>query len=208
MNTEVDIDIIQNQIQNCEDIVNNIDTIVPKLYKIRQQALSQKNYANDVIGLLLNSMSGVDNSKVINILPTISFDNDVNTNNLTTSFVKTSNTVDSRKIIHSLFKFKHDLGTSKHFTTEQIGAELNRTQGSNLIDVKNFTNGMNKLLELDATTGLAASNTNLNLDKLLLEPYNSNNIDYNITLSGTSVVSNTTSGSLEDNRIIVGFGLN
>ena len=207
MNTEVNIDIIQSQIQNCEDIVNNIDSIVPKLYKIRQQALSQKNYANDVIGLLLNSMSGVDNDKVIKILSSISFDSDVNTNNLTNSFDKNLNTKDSRKIIHSLFKFKHDLGTSKHFTTEQISNDTHRLKGLNLIDVKNFTNGMNKLLELDATTGLAANATNLNLDKLLLEPHTTIDDNYDSALSGTIFVSNTTSVSLTSNTI-VGFGLN
>ena len=46
--TEVGIDTISTQIQNCEDIVDNIDKIVPKLYKIRQQAIAQKNYINDV----------------------------------------------------------------------------------------------------------------------------------------------------------------
>jgi len=50
--TEVGIHHIQKQVDNCDVIVENIDKIVPKLYKIRQQALSQKEYINDVQILL------------------------------------------------------------------------------------------------------------------------------------------------------------
>ena len=64
---------------------------------------------------------------------------------------------------------------------------------------------MNKLLELDATTGLAANDSNLNLDKLLLKPPFTS--VYTSTLSDTTFVSNTISVSLTDDTI-VGFGLN
>ena len=58
-----------------------------------------------------------------------------------------------RKLIHSLFKFKHEIGTSKHFTTEQIGTEANRNNGFNLKDVVDFTTGLDNLLKLDPTIG-------------------------------------------------------
>ena len=51
--SEVGIQHIQQQIDNCDTIVNNIDIIVPKLYKIRQQALAQKEYINDASRLLI-----------------------------------------------------------------------------------------------------------------------------------------------------------
>ena len=204
MNTEVDIDIIQSQIQNCEDIVNNIDSIVPKLYKIRQQALSQKNYANDVIGLLLNNMSGVTNNKVIDINPTINFDNDVNTNNLTNSFDKSLNTKDSRKIIHSLFKFKHDLGTSKHFTTEQIGLEDNRTKGLNLVDIKLFTGELNTLLSNSNTVEAGVSGKDMYL------PIRDNSsFNYETTsLADLTPALNTHLTALTLPSNYVGFGIN
>ena len=50
--TEVGIHHIQRQVDNCDSIVANIDKIVPKLYKIRQQALAQKEYINDVSKIL------------------------------------------------------------------------------------------------------------------------------------------------------------
>ena len=57
--TEVGIQHIQQQVDNCDVIVENIDKIVPKLYKIRQQALEQKEYINDVQNKLLTSLSAV-----------------------------------------------------------------------------------------------------------------------------------------------------
>ena len=198
--TEVGIDTISTQIQNCEDIVDNIDKIVPKLYKIRQQAIAQKNYISDVNNTILSNMdTTVNNSnKTITFANSLTFPNDVNISG------DMSDNTRKRSVIHSLFKFKHDLGKSKHFTTEQIASDdTNRLKGLNLIDVKNFTTGVNSLLELDATTGLAANTVSLNLDKLLLVPHNAN---YTNTLLGTTFVSNTTSAALPTTTI-VGFGL-
>ena len=63
--SEVGIDHIQKQIDNCDDIVANIDKIVPKLYKIRQQALAQKEYVNDIQGKLLSvGLDSVDGNKI------------------------------------------------------------------------------------------------------------------------------------------------
>jgi hypothetical protein len=196
--TEVGIDTISTQIQNCEIIVDNIDKIVPKLYKIRQQAIAQKNYISDVNNTILSNMdTTVNNANKTITFPTITtFTTDTNiAGDMSTDSTK-------KKLIHSLFKFKHDVGTSKHFTTEQIASdETNRLKGLNLIDVSNFTSGMNSLLELDATSGTAANS--LNLDKLLLEPHTT---DYNATLKDASSVSNTSSVTL-DSTLIVGFGL-
>lgn len=141
-------------------------------------------------------MKSGDNSSVITFLDTTTFSTNTNiTENMSTDSTK-------KKLIHSLFKFKHDVGTSKHFTTEQIASdETNRLKGLNLIDVSNFTSGMNSLLELDATTGIAANS--LNLDKLLLEPHTT---DYNATLKDADSVSNTSSVTL-NSTLIVGFGL-
>jgi len=121
--TDVGIDLIQNQIQHCEDIVDDIDTIVPKLYKIRQQALSQRNYISDVTDKIFKTMTGAE-EKIITFQTNTDnkFDSTIiNSTNLPDfdgTFTNTNQT--SQQIIHSLFKFKHDLGTSAHFTTEQI----------------------------------------------------------------------------------------
>ena len=201
--TEVGIDTISTQIQNCEDIVDNIDKIVPKLYKIRQQAIAQKNYISDVNNKILSIMD----TTVLNSNRTITFP-ETTTFETNTNIVGPVNTDSTkRKLIHSLFKFKHDVGTSKHFTTEQIASdETNRLTGLNLVDVKNFTTGMNSLLELDATTGLEANTANLNLDKLLLKPHTTTSNYGNATLLGTSSVDSTTSAVLPTTTI-VGFSL-
>lgn len=196
--TEVGLNTISAQIQNCEVIVDNIDKIVPKLYKIRQQAIAQKNYINDISNEILSVMKSGDNSSIITFLDTETFSTNTNiTENM-------SDDTRKRKLIHSLFKFKHDIGTSIHFTTEQIASDnTNRLNGLNLIDVSNFTSGMNSLLELDAS-GTAANS--LNLDKLLLTPHTTPTDYNNATLAGTTFVSNTTSAVLP-NTPIVGFGL-
>ena len=54
-NSEISVDAIQEQVDNCDSIIALIDKIVPKLYKVRQQALSQKEYINDVNRTLLTS---------------------------------------------------------------------------------------------------------------------------------------------------------
>ena len=57
--TEIGIHHIQKQVDNCDSIVENIDKIVPKLYKIRQQALAQKEYINDVNKSIINNLSAL-----------------------------------------------------------------------------------------------------------------------------------------------------
>lgn len=51
----ISLESIQQQIQHCENIVDNIDQLVPNLYKIRQQALAQKNYIADIQHSLTNN---------------------------------------------------------------------------------------------------------------------------------------------------------
>ena len=144
-NTEIGIDIINEQIQHCEDIVNNIDNIVPKLYKIRQQAISQKNYISDINNTILPNIGSISGT-TITLNGDVNFSSDVNTTVIDLGTIGSTAGEKSRKLIHSLFKFKHDVGTTKHFTTEQIGLEDNRTKGSNLVDIKLFTGELNTLL--------------------------------------------------------------
>mgnify|MGYP001237069160 CR=1 FL=1 len=170
-NTEIDIDIIQKQIQNCEDIVNNIDTIVPKLYKIRQQALSQRNYISDVNDKIFKTMTGVQtgSDKIITFQTDIThnFDSIINSTNLTGfDGTITATSENSRKIIQSLFKFKHELGTSAHFTTEQFGIANDRIHGLNLRDVISITNSLKILLSASNST----PTHNIALNGLILKP--------------------------------------
>ena len=61
----ISLESIQQQIQHCENIVDNIDKLVPNLYKIRQQALAQKSYITDIQHTLSNNNKqyrSVDNS--------------------------------------------------------------------------------------------------------------------------------------------------
>ena len=150
MQTEVGIDFLQGQVDNCDSIVANIDKIVPKLYKIRQQALAQKEYINDVNKTILTNIHGTapDGNKSITLDNSVNFSSDT-----TVSAAVTANSENSRKIIQSLFKYKHDMGTTKHFTTEQLGVVGERTTGFNLSDVVNITDGLNNLLTLNSTTG-------------------------------------------------------
>ena len=160
--TEIDIDVIQKQIQNCEDIVNNIDNIVPKLYKIRQQALSQRNYISDVNDKIFKTMTS-GTGKIINFSTTTdnNFESIINSTNLTGfDGTITATSENSRKIIQSLFKFKHELGTSNHFTTEQFGIANDRIHGLNLRDVISITNSLKILLS--ASNSTPTHNTALN----------------------------------------------
>ena len=165
--SEVGIHHIQKQIDNCDSIVNNIDIIVPKLYKIRQQALSQKEYINDIQGVLLNTGSSSISSSNTGKIATL--DNALLTNLVSTTYVttafNTSNSANQRSVFQSLFKYKHDVGTSAHFTTDQIGSSTDRTDGLNLIDVVDITTSLNLLL----TASNTASSVN-GLDKLILKP--------------------------------------
>jgi hypothetical protein len=165
MQTEVGIDFLQGQIDHCDTIVANIDKIVPKLYKIRQQSLAQKEYINDVNKTILTNIhtTAPDGNKSITLDNSVDFSSDT-----TVSSAVTANSEDSRKIIQSLFKFKHEMGTTKHFTTEQQGVTAERTTGFNLSDVVNITTGLDNLLTLNSTTGNTI--TNANVSKLFQKP--------------------------------------
>ena len=141
--TEIGIHFIQTQVDNCDSIVENIDKIVPKLYKIRQQALAQKEYINDVNRIIISSYNTgmtVTSDKSVTLNDPVSFSTDTTISNNITAL-----NVDSRKIIQSLFKFKHDIGTTKHFTTEQIGVLRIEQQVLNLSDVVEITTGLDNL---------------------------------------------------------------
>jgi len=202
--TEIGIDIINEQIQHCEDIVNNIDNIVPKLYKIRQQALSQKNYISDINNTILSHMLTSSN-KVITLSGSVDFSSDVNT----TLIVGNIDAADekSRKLIHSLFKFKHDVGTTKHFTTEQIGLEDNRTKGSNLVDIKLFTGELNTLLSNSNTVEASTSGKAMYLPLRDISSVSSYNYDTTLVASELNLNTHVTAlTNLSSNY--VGFGLN
>ena len=190
--SEVGIQHIQQQIDNCDSIVNNIDIIVPKLYKIRQQVLAQKEYINDASRLLVskNDFDGTEYTanalkhsdkksiKYSNNLAVIDVFNGTTAQPSSTQSFNQTPTTDADKskyqnAIQSLFKFKHDCGTSTHFTSDQIGVEDDRTKGFNLSDVVDITSGLNELLKHSSTTA-AAPVANNNLNKLLLKPVDDN----------------------------------
>ena len=195
--TEIGIDVINTQIQHCEDIVTNIDNVVPKLYKIRQQAIAQRNYISDINNTILSNAFGFGTNKSITLNNEINFSSDVNSVIITNSSNITTTNEISRKLIHSLFKFKHDVGTSKHFTTDQIGVVDDRVKGFNLVDVKLFTNELNSLLTASATS--EGSNGN----KLYLPE---RTINYTTTLTSTSNL-NTELAPRTVGGTFIGFGL-
>ena len=198
-NTEIGIDIINEQIQHCEDIVNNIDNIVPKLYKIRQQAISQKNYISDINNIILPNIGSISGT-TITLNGSVNFSSDVNTTIIDLGTIDNVGEK-SRKLIHSLFKFKHDIGTTKHFTTEQIGLEDNRTKGSNLVDIKLFTGELNTLLSNSNTVAAGDSGKEMYL------PLRNSTIDYNTDLGTLTPALNTPVTALTLPSNYVGFGL-
>ena len=184
---------IQQQIQHCENIVDNIDKLVPNLYKIRQQALAQKNYITDVQHALSNNnkqlASTSSNDKVYvkteggsvtggatspltgDNIPTVLVVSAPSTDVTDTSgnadigtsikyknkqgVAITKNIISDvdklRDVVQSLYKFKHDQGTSYHFTTQQIDGTANgdiRKKGLNLSDVESITEGLNDYLAI------------------------------------------------------------
>ena len=198
--TEIGIDIINQQIQHCEDIVNNIDNIVPKLYKIRQQAISQKNYISDINNIILPNIASISGT-TITLTSGIDFSSDVNTTVIDLGTIDTVGEK-SRKLIHSLFKFKHDVGTTKHFTTEQIGLEDNRTKGSNLVDIKLFTGELNTLLSNSNTVEAGASGK-----EMYLPIRDNSSYSYDTTLADLTPALNTHLTALTLPSNYVGFGL-
>ncbi len=175
--TEVGIDHIQKQIDNCDSIVNKIDIIVPKLYKVRQQILAQKEYINDASRLLINKAGSFRTTK----------DSDTNKYALIKSAVYstatadiivfdgttakpangqafvTTNTKEQRAAIQSLYKYKHNCGTSTHFTTEQIGTVDDLKMGLTLKDVDTILDGLSALLSANNKP-----TQNQNMKKILL----------------------------------------
>ena len=200
-NTEIGIDIINEQIQHCEDIVNNIDNIVPKLYKIRQQAISQKNYISDINNTILPNIGSISGT-TITLNGDVNFSSDVNTTVIDLGTIGSTAGEKSRKLIHSLFKFKHDVGTTKHFTTEQIGLEDNRTKGSNLVDIKLFTGELNTLLSNSNTVEAGDSGKDMYLPIRDTSSYN-----YQTTLADVTLDLNTPVTALTLPSNYVGFGL-
>lgn len=150
--TIVAIGDIYDQINNCDSIVADIDNIVPKLYKIRQQVLAQKEYISDITEVILKNINIIN----ANIL-TLNTGTDILGDNVISAYknaLDADGAVGNLDVILSLFKFKHELGTTKHFTTDQMELDDNpnvRRKGFNLIDVKNLINTLNTLLSLSNT---------------------------------------------------------
>ena len=171
--TEVGIHHIQKQVDNCDTIVANIDKIVPKLYKIRQQALAQKEYINDVSKILLDNLSALTtaagntiDAKSLTMTGPIDVSTLVDTVAVASAATVSQTNADSRIIVQSLFKYKHEVGKTTHFTTEQIGVASDRTHGLNLSDVVTITSGLDTYLSTANTpTGISD-----NIKNMLLEP--------------------------------------
>ncbi len=214
--SEVGIHHIQKQIDNCDEIVANIDKIVPKLYKIRQQALAQKEYVNDIQGKLLSvGLASVDSSTKFATFKNAPLGSIVSSSYESAAFNENA-TAEQRCVIQSLFKYKHEVGTSTHFTTEQIGSDVDRTDGLHLSDVVKITSSLDTLLSANNTPTAA----NSSLDNLILKnDSQSGVVPDGVALIGTlgnhSYASDgvngldshlTTALSLTSNNI-VGFGL-
>ena len=163
--TEVGIHHIQQQVDNCDTIVANIDKIVPKLYKIRQQALAQKEYINDVQNKLLASLSAVEGATKVATFSTVAL-TDIVSDTFKSNTFHVLVSANQRKVIQSLFKYKHEVGTTNHFTTEQIGDAGDRTHGLNLSDVVKITGGLNTFLASANTP----TNGHVDVEFLLLKP--------------------------------------
>lgn len=169
--SEVGLHHILKQIDNCDTVVANIDKIVPKLYKIRQQALSQKEYINDIQrNLLTSGTSSIDSNKIVTFAQQ-AIDNTLVSSTYTGAAFNTTESALQKNIIQSLFKYRHEVGTSTHFTTEQMGTGEDRTNGLNLKDVVNITTSLNSLLS--ASNTIPATNSDLN-DLILKTQSNSN----------------------------------
>tara|TARA_B110001450_G_C17636158_1_gene487268 strand:- start:1060 stop:1773 length:714 start_codon:yes stop_codon:yes gene_type:complete len=174
--TELGVDNIQYQAENCDSIVNNIDLIVSKLYKIRQQALAQREYIIDATRLLVSKTKFAADTKKLNYVIGAA---NIDVFNGTTAkpkkdeaFVKSGDGVTPAAIafqqnaIQSLFAFKHDCGTSTHFTTDQIGVSDNRIKGLSLADVLSITTGLNDFLKLSDVAATALTD---NMKKIFLK---------------------------------------
>jgi len=172
-NTEISLDGIQNQINYCDEIVDLVDKIVPKLYKVRQQGLAQKEYINDITRKLLttgmDSTTGFEAGNIAQKKIVFADDSlgttlvgdtwkDVSFKTVTVSQANVfNNTKEQRQVIQSLFKYKHEIGTENHFTTDQIGVAADRTHGLHLSDVKTLLTGINGLMKQSNSSPATAS---------------------------------------------------
>tara|TARA_B100000401_G_scaffold429755_1_gene363746 strand:+ start:554 stop:1624 length:1071 start_codon:yes stop_codon:yes gene_type:complete len=180
--TEISLDGIQNQINYCDEIIELVDKIVPKLYKVRQQSLAQKDYINDISRKLLttgmDSTTGFEAGNVAK-KKIVFADDSLGTTLVGNTWKDVSfklsaatqpnrfnNTKEQRQVIQSLFKYKHEIGTENHFTTDQIGVAADRTHGLNLTDVKSLLTGINGLMKQSNSAPTAAS---ADLKKILLK---------------------------------------
>lgn len=170
--SEIGIEYIQKQIDNCDQIVVNVDKIVPKIYKIRQQALAQKEYINDIQRALLSSGSSTittdANYGKLATLVDSSLGNTLVGDTWANAIFKAhpdadnnDNTSEQRQVFQSLFKFKHEIGTYTHFTSEQIGIEGDRTKGLNLSDVVEITSGLDTYLTSSNSSPSTITTANL-----------------------------------------------
>ena len=127
--------------------MTKIDDLVPLLYKVRQQALAQKSYVNDILkNLLTDSFSSMDADRIITLQNNeLTGAGLVESDKAVDTFSR-ENSANQRAVIQSLFKFKHDCGTSTHFTTEQIGNVTDRTKGLNLEDAIKILTGIKAIL--------------------------------------------------------------
>lgn len=150
--TIVSIGDIYDQINNCDSIVADIDNIVPKLYKIRQQVLAQKEYISDITEVILKNINSINTGIITLNTGTVT---NILGNNVMPDYIQALDNDNSKNldVILSLFKFKHELGTTKHFTTDQKETDnlVVRNTGFNLVDVKNLINTLNTLLSLSNT---------------------------------------------------------
>ena len=219
--TEVGIHHIQKQVDNCDTIVENIDKIVPKLYKIRQQALAQKEYINDINRkLLTDALSEVDTTGILTIKTSL-LDSTLVNSAWQTDVFKDTNSAKQREVFQSLFKYKHEIGTTNHFTTEQQGTSDDRIKGPNLSDVVKITTGLNDLVKVSSTTPATLSTS---IKNLFLKQGTQTNVVPTDGLSlvhtdgtaanATTYAKDTTEGitSLLEQAVltdsIIGFGLN
>jgi hypothetical protein len=214
----ISLDSIQEQVQHCENILSNIDKIVPKLYKIRQQTQSQKEYINDINSSLLinnNKLTAASGVKVPITTDTVAdatglvikvTKDQQNMNspvgprklkNINNVDITDNNIIDEstlKNVIQSLFKYKHDQGTPLHFTSEQIDSTtgaLNRVKGLNLSDIESITEGLNEYLSI-SSTGVDQSGKVKTCINKLFAPVS------NIDTSDTLTPDETTDTSNED----------
>lgn len=189
--SEVGLHHILKQIDNCDTVVANIDKIVPKLYKIRQQALSQKEYINDIQrDLLTFGTTSIDNDKIVTFSGQV-IDNTLVSSTYIGAAFNTNDSDLQKNIIQSLFKYRHEVGTSTHFTTEQMGTVEDRTNGLNLKDVVNITTSLNSLLS--ASNTIPATNSDLN--NLILKTQSNSNTHNGVTPSSTIALTDTFSAN-------------